>query len=135
MGKNKDKISSKKQHKYDQIDNNYLETDERIPRSMIMCGIATGMSCMFFAVLPVSILMYVIAMLEKTREYINQSIFILICSGIAIVGSLAVSIVAKVKYRKSRWAVTNIVFISINLIFSALSTWFFIWFMNTYGSL
>ena len=135
MGKNKDKISSKKQHKYDQIDNNYLKTDERIPRSMIMCGIATGMSCMFFAVLPVSILMYVIAMLEKTREYINQSIFILICSGIAIVGSLAVSIVAKVKYRKSRWAVTNIVFISINLIFSALSTWFFIWFMNTYGSL
>lgn len=134
MGNNKKKISNRKLHKYDHIDNNYLTYDSKIPESMIWCGLSTGISCLAFAALPIGVILYMIAVLERTRAYINQSTFILIACGVAIIGSLAASITAKVKNRKSRWAVTNIVIISINLVISGLNSWFFIWLINTYGS-
>ena len=126
--KKEKKVSYKKLHKYDHIDNNYLTVDKNAEFAM-----ATGISCLFFGVLPYGVILYMISILEKTTKYIGQSTFILIVCGVAVVGSLAASIFAKVKYRKSRWAVTNIVYISINLVISALNSWFFIWFINTYG--
>lgn len=132
MGK-KEKSNNKKSKKYDLIDNNYLSVDPKTEKTMIMCGLATGISCIAFSVLPISVLMYMISILERTKQYIAQSTFILIICGIAVVGSLAVSIIAKVKNRRSKWAVTNIIYISINLVTSGLSTWFWVWLMNTYG--
>ena len=131
--KKEKKVSYKKLHKYDYIDNNYLVVDKNVERAMIMCGLSTAVSCLFFAALPTGVLLYMISILEKTSKYIAQSTFILIVCGVGIVGSLATSIVAKVKYRKSRWAVANIVYISINLVISGLITWFFVWLMNTYA--
>ena len=131
--KKEKKISYKKLHKYDYIDNNYLVVDKNAEMAMALCGLSTGISCLFFGVLPYGVLLYMISILEKTTKYIAQSTFILIVCGIAIVGSLATSIIAKVKCRKSRWAVVNIVYISINLVISGLNTWFFVWLMNTYG--
>jgi hypothetical protein len=133
MGK-REKSDDKKSKKYALIDNNYLAVDTKTEKTMIMCGLATGISCMAFTFLPIGILMYIISILERTKTYIAQSTFILIVCGIAVIGSLAVSIIAKVKNRKSRWAVTNIIFISINLVTSGLSTWFWVWLMNTYGT-
>ena len=131
--KKEKKVSYKKLHKYDHIDNNYLVVDKNAEMAMALCGLSTGISCLFFGVLPYGVLLYMISILEKTTKYIAQSTFILIVCGIAIVGSLATSIIAKVKCRKSRWAVVNIVYISINLVISGLNTWFFVWLMNTYG--
>lgn len=131
--KKEKKISYKKLHKYDYIDNNYLVVDKKAEMAMLMCGLSTGISCLFFGILPFGVLLYMISIIEKTSKYIAQSTFILIVCGVAIVGSLATSIVAKVKCRKSRWAVVNIVYISINLVISGLNTWFFVWLMNTYG--
>lgn len=131
--KKEKKVSYKKLHKYDHIDNNYLVVDKNAEMAMALCGLSTGISCLFFGVLPYGVLLYMISILEKTTKYITQSTFILIVCGIAIVGSLATSIIAKVKCRKSKWAVTNIVYISINLVISGLNTWFFVWLMNTYG--
>ncbi len=131
--KKEKKVSYKKLHKYDHIDNNYLVVDKNAEMAMALCGLSTGISCLFFGVLPYGVLLYMISILEKTTKYIAQSTFILIVCGIAIVGSLATSIIAKVKCRKSKWAVTNIVYISINLVISGLNTWFFVWLMNTYG--
>lgn len=131
--KKEKKVSYKKLHKYDHIDNNYLTVDKNAELAMALCGISTGISCLFFGVLPYGVILYMISILEKTSKYIGQSTFILIVCGVAVIGSLAASIFAKVKYRKSRWAVTNIVYISINLVISALNSWFFIWFINTYG--
>ncbi len=133
MGK-KEKSDNKKSKKYALIDNNYLAVDTKTEKTMIMCGLATGISCMAFTFLPIGILMYIISILERTKTYIAQSTFILIVCGIAVIGSLAASIIAKVKNRKSRWAVTNIIYISINLVTSGLSTWFWVWLMNTYGT-
>ena len=126
-------MQKQKKDKYALIDNNSLAVDEKIEQTMIMCGLATGISCIAFSVLPIGVLMYIISVLERTKQYIAQSTFILIACGIAVLGSLAASIVAKVRNRKSRWAVTNIVYISINLVTSGLTTWFFVWLMNTYG--
>ena len=131
--KKEKKVSYKKLHKYDHIDNNYLVVDKNAEMAMALCGLSTGISCLFFGVLPYGVLLYMISILEKTTKYIAQSTFILIVCGVAIVGSLATSIIAKVKCRKSKWAVTNIVYISINLVISGLNTWFFVWLMNTYG--
>lgn len=133
MGKKKDKISSRKLHKYDHIDNNYLTFDKNITNSMLMCGLATGISCLFFGILPFGVILYLMSVLEKTQRYINQSVFILIMCAVGIVGSLVISIIAKIKYRKSNWAVTNIVYITINLVVSGLISWFFIWLINAYG--
>ena len=133
MGKKKDKISSRKLHKYDHIDNNYLTFDKNITNSMLMCGLATGISCLFFGILPFGVILYLMSVLEKTQRYINQSVFILIMCAVGIVGSLVISIIAKIKYRKSNWAVTNIVYITINLVISGLISWFFIWLINAYG--
>ena len=74
------------------------------------------------------------AIIEKTQRYITQSVFILIICGVGVIGSLITSIIAKAKFRKSKWAVTNIVYISINLVISGLLSWFFIWFIVTYGA-
>lgn len=134
MSTNKEKKKNKKLHKYDHIDNNYLVFDKNISFSMLLCGLATGVSCFFFAVLPLGVLTYMISIIERTREYISQSVFVIVCCGVGIVGSLVASIFAKIKFRKSRWAVTNIVYISINLVISGLISWFFIWLMNTYGT-
>ena len=131
---NKDKVRNKKQQKYAQIDNNYLTFDKDITNSMIMCGIATGVSCMVFGTLPIAVILFMMAIIEKTQRYITQSVFILIICGIGVIGSLVTSIIAKSKYRKSKWAVTNIVYISINLVISGLLSWFFIWFIVTYGA-
>lgn len=131
--KKEKKVSYKKLHKYDYIDNNYLVVDKNAELAMALCGISTGISCLFFGALPFGVILYMISVLEKTSKYIGQSTFILIVCGVAIVGSLAASIFARVKCRKSKWAITNIVYISINLVISALNTWFFIWFINTYG--
>ena len=131
--KKEKKVSYKKLHKYDYIDNNYLVVDKNSELAMALCGISTGISCLFFGGLPYGVILYMISILEKTTKYIGQSTFILIVCGVAIVGSLAASIFARVKCRKSKWAITNIVYISINLVISALNTWFFIWFINTYG--
>ena len=134
MVKDNKTTSSRKLHKYDHIDNNYLEIDERIPESMIWCGIASGISSIAFTILPAGVLMYIISILERTREYINQAGFILISCVAALVGSLAASIFAKVRCRQSKWATANIVYISINLVISGLISWFFVWLMNTYGN-
>ncbi len=133
MSKNKDKSKNKKLHKYDHIDNNYLIFDKSIYTSMMLCGLATGISCFFFGLLRIGVFYYVYAVLERTRDFINQAVFIIASCGVGITGSLAASIVAKIKCRKSRWAVTNIVYISINLVLSVLVSWFFIWLMNTYA--
>ena len=133
MGKKKDKISSRKLHKYDYIDNNYLTFDRNITNSMIMCGLATGISCLFFGILPFAVILYLMSVLERSQRYINQSVFSLVMCGVAIVGSLVTSIIAKIKYRKSKWAVMNIVYISINIVVSGLISWFFIWLINSYG--
>ena len=131
--KKEKKVSYKKLHKYDHIDNNYLVVDKNAEMAMALCGLSTGISCLFFGVLPYGVLLYMISILEKTSKYIAQSTFILIVCGVAILGSLAASIFAKVKCRKSKWAVTNIVYISINIVTSGLTSWFFIWLINTYG--
>lgn len=132
--KSNKKISEKKLHKYDKIDNNYLTFDKNTANAMIICGLATGISCFFLAIEPLGVLYYMIAIIEKTQVYINQAVFILITCAVAIVGSLAASIFAKVKYRKGRWAVTNIVYITVNLVIGGLISWFFIWFINTFGN-
>ena len=138
MGNDKEKKKEKKKqkhtHKYDHIDNNYLIFDSRISNAMTLCGIACGISCLFFGVTPFGVLLYIMAVLERTQAYINQSLFVLITCAVAIVGSLVLSIIAKVKCRESRWAVTNIVFISINMVTSFLTAFFFIWLMNTYAT-
>lgn len=133
MGKLKDKINKKKQQKYDQIDNNYLTFDSRITTAMILCGLATGISCIFFTITTFGVYLYIISIIEKTSKYINQAIFVLVCCGIATIGSLAASIMAKVKCRESKWAVINIVIISINLVIRGLIAWSFIWLINTYA--
>ncbi len=132
--KSNKKISEKKLHKYDHIDNNYLTFDKDTANTMIICGLATAMSCLFFAIEPFGVIFYIMAILEKTQAYINQTVFILIMCGIATVGSLAASIFAKIKYQKSKWAVVNIVYISIVLVITVLISWFFIWLVNTYGT-
>ena len=110
-----------------------LNGDPVAERTTAICGLATGLSCLFFTATPVAIWLYIMAILERTSKFINQSIFILVVCGVSLVGCLAASIVAKVLDRRSRWATANIVFISINLVLSALLCWFFIWLVNTYG--
>lgn len=110
-----------------------LNGDRAAEKTMAICGLAIGISCLVFAAIPVAVWLYIMAILERTKAYINQSVFILVVCGVSVVGSLAASIVAKIKDKRSRWAVFNIVFISINLVISALVSWFFIWVVNTYG--
>ena len=88
MGK-KVKADDKKSKKYALIDNNYLAVDTKTEKTIIMCGLATGISCMAFSVLPIGILMYIISILERTKTYIAQSTFILIVCGIAVIVTAA----------------------------------------------
>ena len=65
--KSNKKVSEKKLHKYDHIDNNYLTFDKDTANTMIICGLATAMSCLFFAIEPFGVIFYIMAILEKTQ--------------------------------------------------------------------
>lgn len=102
-------------------------------KSVMINGLSTGISTMAFIGLPIGVYMWIISMLERSVSYITQSIAIMVICGIAIIGSLAASIVAKVKDKTGRWPTANIVYISIMLVISGLLTYFFIWLMTTYA--
>ena len=59
--KKEKKVSYKKLHKYDHIDNNYLTVDKNAEFAMALCGISTGISCLFFGVLPYGVILYMIS--------------------------------------------------------------------------
>ena len=102
-------------------------------KSLMLSGLATGISTLAFIGLPIGVYMWLISMLERSVSYITQSIAIMVVCGIGIIGSLATSIVARVGDKQSRWPVVNIVYISIMLVISGLLTYFFIWLMTTYA--
>lgn len=101
-------------------------------KAFIICGLSTGIAVLSLVGEPVGVYMWLISVLEKSTNYISQSIALLIVCGIGILGSLAASIVAKVKNKEMRWPVVNIVFISIMLVIQGLLTYGFIWLITQY---
>ena len=92
----------------------------------ILCGLATGMATISFILNPVAVYLWLIDTLKTTAKNANGSFLIMGFCVVNVLASIAASIVAKVKNPKSKWAVINIVYISITLVFSALLTWGFI---------
>lgn len=92
----------------------------------VLCGLATGMSTISFILNPIAVYLWLIDTLKTTAKNTNGSFLILGFCALNIIASLAASIVAKVWNPKSKWAVVNIVYISITLVISALITWAFI---------
>lgn len=94
-------------------------------KTSILCGLATGFSTMAFALNPVAVYLWLIDTLKTTAKNTNGSYVIMGICLATVLGSLAASIVAKVRHPKGRWAVVNIVYISITLVITVLLTWGF----------
>ena len=103
-------------------------------RTHILCGLATGVSIMCFIGNPLVCFLWFLSVAQRIPSFISQTNFLLIMSAVGAVGSLAASIVAKVLDKKSRWAVVNIIYISIVTVISGLITAGFIWLINNAAS-
>ena len=108
-----------------------IEKDTKREKVRIMNGLACGVATMCFIGNPIACWMWFISVAERSTKYITQSTILLILCGVGALGSLAASIVAKVLDKNSRWAVANIVYISIVFVIGALLTWGFIALINT----
>ena len=95
-------------------------------KTTILCGLATGMSTISFALNPIAVYLWLIDTLKTTAKNTNGSYLIMGFCAANIIASIAVSIIAKIWHPKSKWAVVNIVYISVTLVLSALITWSFI---------
>ena len=95
-------------------------------KTSILCGLATGMSTISFMLNPIAVYLWLIDTLKTTAKNTNGSFLIMGFCVVNILASLAASIVAKIWHPKSKWAVVNIVYISVTLVLSALITWSFI---------
>ena len=111
-----------------------MDKIKRESRTHIICGLATGVSTMCFVGNPVVCFFWLLSVAQRIPSYISQSVFLLVLCAVGAVGSLAVSIVAKVLDKESRWAVVNIVYISIVTVIGALLTAGFIALINDVAS-
>lgn len=99
-------------------------------RTNIICGLATGVSTMCFIGNPVVCILWFLSVAQRIPSYIAQTNLLLIVCAVGAVGSLAASIVAKVLDKESRWAVVNIIYISIVTVIGGLLTAGFIALIN-----
>ena len=112
-----------------------MDKIKRESRTHIICGLATGVSTMCFVGNPVVVCFFwLLSVAQRIPSYISQSVFLLVLCAVGAVGSLAASIVAKVLDKESRWAVVNIVYISIVTVIGALLTAGFIALINDVAS-
>ena len=114
----------------------FLGKDEikKEARTHILCGLATGISTMCFVGSPAACFLWLLSVLQRSPVYIAQTYFLLILCGVGALGSLAASIVAKVLDKESRWAVVNIIYISIVTVISGLITAGFVALINEAAS-
>lgn len=96
----------------------------------IICGLATGVSTMCFVGNPVVCVLWLLSVAQRIPSFITQTNILLIVCAAGAVGSLAASIVAKVLNKESRWAIVNIIYISILTVVGGLLTAGFIALIN-----
>jgi len=107
-----------------------MNEDKKKLRTLIICGLALGVSIMCFIGHPVALFLWFISVIERTSSYIIQSTVLIVVCALGALGSLAASIVAKVLDKTNRWPIINIVFISIVTVIKVLLSWGFIWLVN-----
>jgi len=107
-----------------------MNEDKKKLRTLIICGLALGVSIMCFIGHPVALFLWFISVIERTSSYIIQSTVLIVVCAVGALGSLAASIVAKVLDKTNRWPIINIVFISIVTVIKVLLSWGFIWLVN-----
>lgn len=103
-------------------------------RTHIICGLATGVSTMCFIGNPVVCVLWFLSIAQRIPSYISLTYFLIILCAVGAVGSLAASIVAKVLDKESRWAIANIIYISIVTVIGGLLTAGFIALINDAAS-
>ena len=88
--------------------------------SMLLCGIATGVSLLSFGLAPYGSWLWLIAEIQKSTQEIGRALFILITCGLLAMGGLPASIFAKIINPKSKWPVVNSIVITILFITNLL---------------
>ena len=111
-----------------------MNEDKQKLRTLIICGLALGISIMCFIAHPVALFLYFISVIERTSSYILHSTIMIVVCALGALGSLAASIVAKVLDKTNRWPIINIVFISIVTVIRILLSWGFIALVNQMGT-
>lgn len=92
-------------------------------RSLVYCGVATGISALGAIAFLVGAFWYSITAVIGYAKYTSPA-FILICyCDFAMLSGLGLSIAAKVINRKMSWATANIIYISILTVIFGLTTW------------
>ena len=107
-----------------------MNEDKKTLRTLMICGIALGISIMCFIGHPFALFLWFISVIERTSSYIIQSTIMIVVCAVGALGSLAASIVAKVLDKTNRWPIVNIIFISIVTVIRILLSWGFIALIN-----
>ena len=81
--------------------------------STILNGLATGLSCIFLTLNPMAVYWWLVATVYKNTSDSKGTLALMIICGVCTLLGLVPSIAAKVINRKSKWAVINIVVISV----------------------
>ena len=88
--------------------------------SMLLCGIATGVSLLSLGLAPFGSWFWLIAIIQKSSQETDRALFVLISCGVLALGGLPASVFAKIINPKSKWPVVNSIVITLLFIANSL---------------
>ena len=102
--------------------------------SKVLCGLSTGLVVISEILSPVFMLIWLSAatQMQQDTETIDMMLICVACCFGGLILSLILAIIAKVKNRKSKWALVCIIISAVFLVTDAFATFFFIFAASQY---
>lgn len=111
-----------------------MENEKRRELYTLFCGLSTAFVSISAAVSPLTMLIWFAASIERQQDtkLMDSMMVVLICCAVALIASLAMSIVAKVIGKPGRWSIVCIVLSAVSIFLGLLAMLFFIWVSSQY---
>lgn len=111
-----------------------METEKRRELYTLFCGLSTAFISISAAVSPIAMIIWLAAATERQQDtkLMDSMLVVLICCAVALVASLAMSIVAKIIGKPGKWSILCIVFSAISIVLGVLAMLFVIFVASQY---
>ena len=111
-----------------------MSTEKGKGISTVLCGISTALMIICDLVAPIGMFIWLGAATEMNQdtEVIDSMIVTVLCCGAGLIASLILAVIAKIKNRKSKWAVICIVLSSVFFVTGLIAALFFVWVASQY---
>ena len=111
-----------------------MSIDKSARTARLLCGLSTALMIICNLIVPVCLVLWFDAATPRQQDTyaLDALVISLLCCGAGMIAALFMAIVAKLKEPASKWAVVNIVILSILLVLGILGVFFTIWAASQY---